>query len=523
MKINNTTYILYCLLFVLASCIEDDTDYPIINGEFLSFSVEGQTKPAVIDLETRTVTVEVEDEVELSSVKILEYSITEDASIQPEMVEIDDFSEAKNYVISTYQDYDWTIEVRYGKAFVTAIEIENQVGEPLIDNHAQNITLFVEEGSSDLEDIRLTTFEVSEGATASPNPMELTNFSEPVEITIVSAYGEESVWHIEVKYEPVLKSFTIENALNDSIYVSHNIIEVTMPVGTDLSKLTVSDFELQEGATASPDLGTISDLSTPQTVKITSAQGNTQDWIIRAQEARQVEFSMFDDWFSTDVKNLFGNVKGQYYLPGNDESSVWGSGDIGAAMNTVAANTISALEDNGTTYAHLESKSVLGVLAAGSLFTGTMEADGLIPKTNFGMPFTERPLSFELDYRAEMLEKDGYQDGYDIYILLQVREGEGDNEKRYRLGTAWYRSTESVDDWTHLKIPVEYGELISDFPKYMEPNPDNEFSPEEGYWDDPTAVPTHAIVVFSSSYDGDNMNGVVGSSLEINNVTLEYK
>ncbi|PWJ40157.1 PCMD domain-containing protein [Sediminitomix flava] len=522
----NRTYskflILTLFLGVISSCIEDRVPYPVVLGEFLVFNVEGQTEPTIIDTENRIVTVEVADEIDLSQIKVLEYQITEGAEMTPEIEEIEDFTTERLYTITTYQDYDWTVQVVYGQASITAIAIEHQYGDAIFDERNQTVNLLVGD-EADLTNIRLTQFEISDGATADPDPMEISDFSEPVKTTLTSKFGDESEWTINVSYEPAIKSVEVEGAISDSIYVDHQLVEITMPEGTDLSSLNVTEVILQEGASSNPEISTITDFSEPQKVIITTASGNTQEWTIRVQEAIQVEFSMMNDWYDTEVKNFIGGHAGYYHLPGHDENSVWGSGDIGAAMNKIAANTITPKTEGSDTYAHLESKSVMGVLAAGSLFTGTMEANGIIPKTNFGMPFTTRPSSFEVDFKSEMKSKDNYQDGFDIYIILQVREGTGENEKRYRLGTAWYRSFESFSDWQHLDIPIHYGELPN-LPDYahMQPKVGDEFSPEEGYWADPTATPTHAIVVFSSSYDGDNMNGVIGSNIEINNVKLKY-
>lgn len=55
----------------------------------------------------------------------------------------------------------------------------------------------------------------------------------------------------------------------------------------------------------------------------------------------------------------------------------------------------------------------------------------------------------------------------------------------------------------------------------MIPSSSNERMPEHGFAN-PTQDPTHIIVVYSSSYDGANFNGIVGSELRVKEFSLNY-
>ncbi|WP_244994592.1 PCMD domain-containing protein [Flammeovirga yaeyamensis] len=141
-------------------------------------------------------------------------------------------------------------------------------------------------------------------------------------------------------------------------------------------------------------------------------------------------------------------------------------------------------------------------------------------KTDFGIPFTDKPKSFttSIQYLPEMYNND--LDKCDIYVLLQVREGSGDQEKRYRLATAWFRSDETMQTFETIDIPFLYGNH-SDLKSYMLPSENNEMMPEHGFAPEDD-TPTHIIVVYSSSFDGANFKGGVGSELRVKEFELKY-
>ena len=81
MRNRNIICYIICLLSLTACVIEDDIPYPLLEGAILSMTVEGQrageegqSVEATIDAKARTVTLFVNDSVDLSRLKI--YSVS---------------------------------------------------------------------------------------------------------------------------------------------------------------------------------------------------------------------------------------------------------------------------------------------------------------------------------------------------------------------------------------------------------------------------------------------------------------
>lgn len=87
-----------------------------------------------------------------------------------------------------------------------------------------------------------------------------------------------------------------------------------------------------------------------------------------------------------------------------------------------------------------------------------------------------------------------------------------------RLATAWFRSDDVQDGLVTIEIPFTYGELDGSFPDYT--------LPENGLFVAADQVdfilPTHITFVASSSFDGANFAGAVGSLLVVDDVELIY-
>jgi hypothetical protein len=166
-------------------------------------------------------------------------------------------------------------------------------------------------------------------------------------------------------------------------------------------------------------------------------------------------------------------------------------------------------------------------ISAGSLFTGYFNPDNLDPTDpeaaiEFGTPFIGRPskLRFKYQYQPGEENKDrngdelNYPDMLDIYALLEIRL----NGVTERLATAWFRSSDAVEDLTSMEIPFTFGELDNTFPEYMKP-PDNAYVSTDSA---AFALPTRITFVASSSFDGANFAGAVGSVLIVDDIEMVY-
>ncbi|WP_281612951.1 PCMD domain-containing protein [Flammeovirga sp. SubArs3] len=435
--------LLTCLIIVSA-CIKNDIPYPYIVGEFTYFTIEGQIGASVISPEERRVQIQVSSDMDLANLKVDSVAYTEDAIVTPDPYEVVDFTVPVKFTISTYQDYDWEVNVvkTAEPVVIDSVEIEGMISSTVIAGSKTVRVIMPKE--SDLSNLGITLFDYTPStASVSPDPYSLQDFTSTVTFT----FNEDDQWFLEV---------TKENNVD-------------------------------------PEPG------------------------------EQVEYSDFTTWFWEGSASI---EKNRFYLPGENMGSPWRSGDKGAAdltFKTYPQTVLPYPSMEQADYAVLETKTAVGVIAAGSLFVGDIQGSGPINiTTDFGIPFTDRPIGFTTDvqYNPETYG-DNVIDQCDIYVILQVREGEGENEKRYRLATGWYRSSSDMPDFTTLDLPLLYGQH-QDLESYMMPSSSNKEMPEHGFYEDITASPTHIIMVFASSAEGASFKGGIGSTLKVKGITLNY-
>ena len=82
-----------------------------------------------------------------------------------------------------------------------------------------------------------------------------------------------------------------------------------------------------------------------------------------------------------------------------------------------------------------------------------------------------------------------------------------------------FEAQTTVEDLTSIEILFTYGELDNTFPDYMKP-PDNAYVSTDSA---AFALPTHITFVASSSFDGANFAGAVGSVLIVDDIEMVYE
>ena len=158
--IKKLLYTTLCLLALHGCKIENDIPYPIEEASISAFEVEGQCNApegapqAGINTDTRTVTLYVDDTVDLTELRIMRFSVSpedavivadEDACVDIERFPTSGFEVPDNLAdtridcsapvqltLQTYQDYVWTVTVN--QEIERAIEVEHQAGQaPVFD------------------------------------------------------------------------------------------------------------------------------------------------------------------------------------------------------------------------------------------------------------------------------------------------------------------------------------------------------------------------------------------------------
>ncbi|OHX67160.1 PCMD domain-containing protein [Flammeovirga pacifica] len=516
--------IVISILIAFSSCIKNDIPYPTVFGEFLHFTIEDQVGATRISTAEQTVTIRVPSNADLTNLTVDSVVITADAMVSPDPLEVIDFSEKVIFTIKTYQEYDWEVIVEKEdeeEISLSDFTIEGQVRAE-INQENQTIDVIMPSGVS-LEDLTISVFDYNPiSAVVSPLPSETHDFTNPVVFT----FNDTLSWTVNVSNleddEISLFDFKIEGQLSVDINQENQTIDVLIPAGVSLENLTISVFNYEPISTVvSPLPSETHDFTNP----VVFTFNDTLSWTVNVDqeviEGDQVPYSNFQTWFQT------GSGDRSFYLPGQSlDENIWRSGDKAAAdlwIKTYPKTVTPYPSIDTPEYALLETKSTAGVIAAGSLFTGDIKGSGISNvTTDFGIPFTDRPKSFttEIEYNPEVYG-DNIVDKCDVYVILQVREGSGSDEKRYRLATGWFRTDENMDSFKLLDIPMVYGDDAS-LESYMLPNASSKEMPEEGFYDNLEAQPTHIIMVFASSADGANFNGGVGSKLKVKNIELKY-
>jgi len=326
-----------------------------------------------------------------------------------------------------------------------------------------------------------------------------------------------------------IKSFLVSNqAGNAKISNDSMTVVVEIPGGIDLSAITIQTMEVSSFASADKAVGDQLDLNDPANITVIAEDGSSHVWTVKSFVASanpQLDNWQLDEWYQT---------ASDYYEPGNSaQSTVWGTGNPGTQLlNKLATTPVDLGGSNKaakmeTLYNGLIPASLGMPISTGSLFTGFFNPDNLDPTDpqaaiEFGTPFTGRPatLRFQYQYQAGEENKDregnalSYSDMLDIYAFLEIRF----NGEVKRLATAWFRSADEVGNLTSIEILFTYGELDNTFPDYMKPADNVYVSADSAAF----ALPTHITFVASSSFDGANFAGAVGSTLIIDNIEMLY-
>lgn len=218
---------------------------------------------------------------------------------------------------------------------------------------------------------------------------------------------------------------------------------------------------------------------------------------------------------------------GAPWYPNESGVSYWdtsnpGSTTIGASYN-VTTSTESP-KHGGSKAAKLESKKVIIKFAAASMYTGvfgkTIGTSGAW--LNWGTPFACRPTALKgyMQYHPKAIDNAGKglpsgapgkgdQDMCSIYIALLTESIRVDNT-----------DMSTFPDWNTDSRVIAYGAL-----------PDAQCGATGDNWKevniplvykDITKKPTHLLVVFSSSKYGDYFHGGAGSTLYVDDFSLEY-
>ena len=530
---------------LLNSCIENDIPYPYMVGQITGISVEGMNGNPQIQNNNRTVSIEVNDQVDIQSLRITRLQVTNNASIIPDSLKcIDvaafpekgfasldsvpssantrvDFSTPVHFMLTTYQDYLWTVSVT--QVFNRSIDLSNQVGNAIFDVKNKQVVVYVSENQS-LKNITVKSMQLGSSiAVTTPEPAEVKDFSRPVTFT-VKAFGRTEQWIVNVLYTsnassdisvfPRTKQAVVGGGIQSgaSVTVEYKEKSASQWVALATSNIVVSGTNFT---------ATIPGL-TPSTAyqcraNINGTAGSVLDFTTASAQA--LTNGSFDEW-SQDA------AKPKLWFPWADGgTSFWDTGNKGATLVGGDSNSLPTDEtSNGKgRAAKLESKYVLVKFAAGNIFSGSyLRTDGTDGVLGFGRPFTSFPTKLKIHYKYSPKKIDktdakygdyshllGRSDSCFIYLALtdwneplEVRTKTSNrqlfdkNDKNVIAYTEFISGTESTA-YQEIELPLVY-RYTNRTPKYM-------------------------VVVATSSKYGDYFTGGEGSTLWIDDFELMYE
>ena len=323
-----------------------------------------------------------------------------------------------------------------------------------------------------------------------------------------------------------IKSFVIPGQSGNAVIDNEALtIVVTVPDTTMDFNFAPSEIGISNFASVSPSVGEVQDFNVPVEYFVTAEDGSVSVYTViveRGGSQPQLENSSFEDWYTESVG--FSQVE----QPGVDKNTtIWGTANRGLALGGASGNTMRQVRGSSN-YARMESVAAPALvrIAAATIFTGKF-TDGFPsvtdPRSNItlGTSFAGRPVSFSFEYTyqpgASNQDDKGqplpYGDQCDIYLFLENRDG----AQVKRVGTAWFRSGETVTEWTTQTVEIKYGPLDASDPwfDYAQPTGDE-------VWGDGTENVTHITVLATSSFEGDFFKGAIGSTLELDEIELGY-
>ena len=535
---------------ILTSCaIENDIPYPIIEASIESMTVEGQRgadqntfTAATINKSARTVTLYVNDGVDISHLQILSLKTTTGAELvvdDPNVCEdyskfptsgfasLDsiplssntrvNFSQPVTFTLRTYQDYQWKVTVN--QIIQRDIDVEN-MRSYVIDADTRTVIIYVDP-TTDLTNLTVKKLNLGgEYGRVTPDPTLQKDYSKP------STFNVSCSWE-EYSYEWTVYVYPDSNesgsgsaeafAMTTRATVTGNVQSGKTPT-VEYRKESETSWSTVPPANVSTSgntfSATLTGLSASTTYKyrisVDGSAGSEQTFTTAA--ATPLENGAMEEW-SQDGKQW------NPWAAGND--AFWGTGNPGAAafIGNLTTPTDESVKGQA---ALLETKNAIIKLGAGNIFTGDFALDGLNGLLHFGRPFSAFPTSLRLNYKytsatidmigdnvGDLASLKGQPDMFQIYIALSDKSEpyEIRNDPKNRqlfdpeddgiIAYGEYTSSETVSTYKQLEIPLEY-RATNRTPKYI-------------------------IVVASSSKYGDYYIGGVGSKLWLDEMELVYE
>ena len=548
-------------LSTFGSCsIENDIPYPIVESAITGIRVEGQRgaettafEAASINNSARTVTLYVNDSVDISDMRITQLQVSNNAMLladyaackdysrfpQQGFASLDsipmsantrmDFSSPVKFTLRTYQDYVWTVTVN--QIIQRDIDVQGMVSYVL---DADSRTLIIRVGADqDLSNIQIVTLNLA-GEYGEVRPAVGSNVTDVHDFTSAQHFYTRLNWEETWTDWTVFVFHSESNASTDaSIFPMSSTASLSGTVQS--GQVPIIEYREQGGTWQTLDNSLVIVTGTRYTASFTGlAPGVTYQYRVTTGgvtsseqsfttvRAAALENGGLENWSEGSLTS--GN---SYYIPNATGSNFWGTGNSATAIYRTNITTPTDDSYSGRA-AELHSQSALGVkMAAGNLFAGDFQQDpesmldGLL---HFGQPFSSFPTALRLYYKyttapmqtvgsitqlpSNIAALVGRPDSCHIYIALS------DKSEPYEIRTR--ASSRQLFDKNDANI-IAYGEFVSatttttyqqiTIPLIYRAN----------------RTPNYLVIVCSSSKYGDYYLAGEGSTLWLDEMELVYE
>ena len=536
-------------LMALHSCkIENDIPYPIVEGNIESFEVEGQCaapdgsgSSAAISSSNRTVTLYVDDTVDLTNLRITRFTVSSEAKILADAEVCTDaakfptagfetldntadtrvnFTNPVRFTLQTYQDYVWTVNVT--QIIERNIDVVGQI-RSVVDTENRVAIVYVSM-EQDLSDIQVNAMNLG-GASGkvTPDPTKIRDFSSPQKFQVSQGWEETSKeWTVYVYRTEEDASSAGVFPRTTSATLTGTIQSGKTPVveykeASASSWTTASDMEVNGTKYTAEMIGLKANTPYNYRVSVDGVAGAEQSFT--TAPATPLTNGGFEDWWSEPANN------GTLWFPWpKGGTSYWTTGNKGA---TTIADSNSKPESEivygGSRAACLQTKWLTMKLAAGNLFTGDFEVDGTHGILTLGREFSAFPsaLRMHIKYSTSVISRTpleredwdymkGQNDTCHVYVALSTEKV----TIRTRNYEIFNKRGPSI---------IAYGEFYSGV--NVSGNERNGYRQEdiklEYYRTD--VEPKYLIIVCSSSKYGNLFTGGESSTLYLDEMELIYE
>lgn len=537
---------------ILTSCaIENDIPYPIIEASIESMTVEGQRgadqntfTAATINKLARTVTLYVNDGVDLSRLQILSLKTTTGAELvvdDPNVCEdyskfptsgfasLDsiplssnthvNFSQPVTFTLRTYQDYQWKVTVN--QIIQRDIEIDGMT-DYVIDTNTRSVIIYVDP-ETDRTNLNVKKLNLGgEYGRVSPDPTLQKDYSKPSTFNVSCSWEEYSYeWTVYVYPDSgeSSSSSTEAFAMTTRATVNGKIQSGKTPVveyrkESETSWITVPSANVN--VSSNTFSATLTGLSASTTYKyrinVDGSIGSEQSFTTAT--ATPLENGSFDEWSSEAAAN------GTLWQPWST-SSFWDTGNRGAT--TIAdSNSVPTSETcNGSgKAASLETKWVVMKLASGNIFTGSyVRTDGTNGVLSFGREFKSFPSKLRINYKytSATIDKIGED-------ALEYLKGRPDSCHIYIALADWNQPLEIRTRPSERQLFDKNDSHVIAYAEYISGNSDSQYQQKDLVlnYRYTNRTPKYILIVASASKYGDYFTGGVGSKLLVDNFELIY-